>query len=65
MKFGILNCFIYIAETARTDPVANFVELGHVETCSESYSANGSWRLSLAKRDAMLVSSLLWLCAIF
>ena len=34
LKFGILNCFIHTYATAKTDPVANFVELGHVETCS-------------------------------
>ena len=34
LKFGILNCFIHISATAKTDLVANFVELGHVETCS-------------------------------
>ena len=34
-KFRILNCFIHTYATAKTDPVANFVELGHVETCSD------------------------------
>ena len=33
-KLGILNCFIHISPTAKTDLVANFVELGQVETCS-------------------------------
>ena len=34
-KLGILDCFIRISATAKTDLVANFIELGHVETCSD------------------------------
>ena len=34
LKFGILAGLIHTSATAKTDLVANFVELGHVETCS-------------------------------
>ena len=34
-KLGILDCFIHISATAKTDLVANLVELGHVETFNE------------------------------
>ena len=35
LKFRILSLLIHIYGTAKTDLVANFIELGHVETCSE------------------------------
>ena len=35
LKLGILNCFTHISATALTDLVANFFELGHVETCGD------------------------------
>ena len=41
LKFGILNRFIHTYAAAKTDPVANFVELGHVETCSVAPSRGG------------------------
>ena len=34
LKFWILTVLILNSGTARTDLVANFIELGHVETCS-------------------------------
>ena len=33
----ILRFARFYVKTAKTDQVANFVELGHVETCSASY----------------------------
>ena len=35
VKFGILAMLILYYGPAKTDRVANFVELAHVETCSE------------------------------
>ena len=37
LKFRILSLLIHIYGTARTDCVANFVELGHEETCSDLF----------------------------
>ena len=49
LKCGILNCFIHISPTAQTDLVANFVELGHVETCSVLL-----WRVAKATADCQI-----------